>query len=280
MNNVSLIIVHWNTPELLRKQLAAIYSSSERSESRSKKFSTSSNDNNPEIIVVDNASNESLSWVKKEFPQVKLIENKKNVGYATACNQGVQMSKGPAPRSSKSEVGEWLLFINPDVELTPASVNQLVNTAQKKKFDACSPRSSSPGYQKPLPTPLSLLVEFTPLKFLASPLARLGMMRGDKTLFGGCLLIKKKVLDRLGGWDERFFLWFEDSDLTIRLKKAGYSIGFLSISIPHSGGASFGLLTDEQRKKIFFDSMNIFANKHFSSIGRSIVRLIRLQYTV
>lgn len=269
MNNVSLIIVHWNTPELLRKQLAAIYSSSERSESRSKKFSTSSNDNNPEIIVVDNASNESLSWVKKEFPQVKLIENKKNAGYAAACNQGAAHAKG-----------EWLLFINPDVELTPASVNQLVNAAQKKKFDACSPRSSSPGYQKPLPTPLSLLVEFTPLKFLASPLARLGMMRGDKTLFGGCLLIKKKVLDRLGGWDERFFLWFEDSDLTIRLKKAGYSIGFLSISIPHSGGASFGLLTDEQRKKIFFDSMNIFANKHFSSIGKSIVRLIRLQYTV
>lgn len=248
MNKVSLIIVHWNTPVLLRKQLEKLFT---------KKSILSI-----EVIIVDNASEESLSWVKKEFPQVKFIENKLNVGYATACNQGAAHAKG-----------EWFLFLNPDVEITPDSINRLIKSAEENGFDACSPKSSSMGYQKPLPTPLSLLVEFTPLHRLI-PLE----VFKKKTLFGGCLLIKKKVFEELGGWDEDFFLWFEDSDLTAILLKNNYRIGFIDMQINHAGGVTFKKLDDKYQKQIFFNSMDIFAKKHFSLFGKLVVTIIRKRY--
>ena len=88
MNKIlTIIIVHWHTPELLKKCLAII--------PKTKTI---------QIIAIDNSSTKSLDWIKKEFPSVELIENKINRGYAFACNQGVTKA-----------VGEWLLFFNPHV---------------------------------------------------------------------------------------------------------------------------------------------------------------------
>lgn len=244
--NVSIIIIHWNTPELLRKQL----------------ISLTSNIKTSELIVIDNASKESLDWINKDFSQVQLIQNKLNRGYAFACNQGTIQSRG-----------EWLLFLNPDVEISNDQIKQLVEYAKKNNLDACSPKTTH-SYQKPLPTWFSLLSEFTPLVKLV-PLN----LFAQKTLFGGCLLIKAEVLKTLGGWDERFFLWFEDSDLTVRLTKNGYRIGWFSAPIKHLGGTSFKTLDNQLQRDIFFQSMDIFARKHFSLFGKFIVSLIKKRYS-
>ena len=86
----------------------------------------------------------------------------------------------------------------------------MVYEAKNDRLDAASPNPGSTNYQKPLPSLLSLLVEFTPLNRLYNFKNFITL----RTLFGGCLLIKRLVLKKLGGWDEKFFLWFEDSDLT------------------------------------------------------------------
>ncbi len=242
---VSIIIVHWNTPDLLKKQLMKLV--------KNKSL---------QIIVVDNHSSKSMAWLKYTFPSIEFIGNKKNKGYASACNQGAKRGKG-----------EWLLFINPDVEINPEQIITMINFLKKDRLDAASPLPDSVAYRKPLPTPFSLLVEFTPLnKFIS-----LNNFK-NKTLFGGCLLIRTNIFQQLNGWDDDFFLWFEDSDLTYRLLQKKYSIGWIPIKIKHIGGASFAKLDDKLKRKLFFTSMSIFANKHFSFVGRFIVWLIKTRY--
>lgn len=244
---ISIIIVHWNTPDLLHQQLKMLI-----------------NDNNLQIIIVNNASEQSVDWIKKDFPQVELIQNKFNRGYAFACNQGVV--KG---------IGDWYLFLNPDVDINPEKIQEMLNYADKNQLDVCSPKTSE-SYQKPLPTWFSLFTEFTPLNKFYPPIRRVYPF---KTLFGGCLLIRSEVIQSVGGWDERFFLWFEDSDLTKRLYDQNYKIGWIDLKIGHSGGESFQKLDKQYKRDIFFHSMDIYAKKHFSDIGKFVITLIKNHYS-
>ncbi|MEK7177665.1 MAG: glycosyltransferase, partial [Patescibacteria group bacterium] len=168
------IIIHWNTLELLRKQLVLLKPNKDI-----------------EVIIVDNKSDESVDWVKKDFKNIILIKNSINVGYAGGCNSGAKIAKG-----------DWLLFLNPDVLITDKQIFEMIDLAEKNNFDAASPEPGSTNYQKPLPSLLSLLVEFTPLNKFYNFKNFITL----KTLFGGCLLIKRLVLKKLGGWDEQFFL--------------------------------------------------------------------------
>jgi len=242
---ISIVIVHWNTPELLEKLLDLLKKSRDL-----------------QIIVVDNNSDRSLIWLKTNFPDVLLIKNKKNFGYAYACNQGAKKSKG-----------DWLLFLNPDVEIAPQQIQTMKDFVEKNKLDAASPQPGSDAYRKPLPTVWSLLVEFTPLNRIIS----LNTFRA-KTLFGGCLLIRSDIFKKINGWDEDFFLWFEDCDLTYRLIQKNYSIGWIPVKIKHIGGASFAQLNDKYKRQLFFNSMSTFAKKHFSPLGKLVVLGLKTRY--
>ncbi len=247
---LTIIIVHWNTADKLKTLLKLI------------------NNDAYQIIVVDNASTTKLDWIKKEFPDIELIENKFNRGYSFTCNQGVTKA-----------VGEWLLFLNPDVEITPQQIEKLVEFSKKNELDVCSIKTND-SYQKPIPSALSLFVEFSPLNKAQRFLASLGMTGSrEKTIFGGGFLIKKSVFLSVGGFDERFFLWFEDSDLSKRLTDNNHKIGWLDLPIKHSGGESFKQLDKQQKRDIFFQSMDIYAKKHFSFFGQLIVSFIKKRYS-
>lgn len=282
--SISLVIIHWNTTELLRSLLSSLGSYQGKT------------------TVVDNKSEESLKWMAKEFPSVSLIQNEVNEGYAFAANQGAVESEG-----------KWILFLNPDVSLTEETIREMLAEAEEEGFDACSPLSSTGGYQLPLPTPLSVIKEYTPLKrlffFMGDPTGRdpkkgavepvgeralFGKRAGqdpylsdasiwesgrqdpkrDRTLFGGCLLIKREVFEDMGGWDERYFLWFEDADLTKRLYESNYSVGWLSMTITHQGGASFSPLSSSKRKEIFFHSLLQYALKHWHPTDLWIAQIV------
>lgn len=249
LNNmkVSIIIVHWNTPEVLKAQSLKLKAKE-----------------NIEIILTDNNSTEenvrTLKSYRLQDSGYRIIYNDKNLGFAKACNQGAKLAKS-----------EWLLFLNPDTHLTSANVLELVSKTEERNLDAASLKPSSNNYTKPLPTPFSLLVEFSPLQRLIP----LNIFK-QKTLFGGGLLIKKGALDKLKGWDERFFLWFEDSDLTRRLLDNGYKIGWIDVPHTHIGGTSFKKLPDSKRKEIFFTSMTIYARKHFGFFGKLVVKFLTL----
>lgn len=244
MKKITLVIVHWNTPDSLSKLLSRV------------------SDSSLDIIVVDNNSDTSLSNIKNTYRQVRFIENDHNRGYAAACNQGAAHANG-----------DWILFLNPDVDITPQKITDIQDYAQEQNLDACSPEPSSKDYKKPIPSILSLLREFTKLSLIIPPLPT------QHTLFGGGLMIKKEVLMSIGGWDERFFLWFEDSDLSKRLIDHGYSIGWAPVEIGHSGGETFTLLKDDMKKGIFFTSMYAYADKHFGSFGKYIINTLVHHYT-
>lgn len=238
--NTSVIIIHYNTPEHLLRCLTLLHSVR----------------HNLEIIVVDNASKEKMSSLKRKFPEVAWIENTRNRGFSFAANQGAQQAKG-----------RWLLFLNPDVFIKPAEIELLYKFAEAQHLDACSPIFKDDRYQKPLPTFQSLLQEFTPFhRFVTLPKLH------QKTLVGGCLFIRKKVLENVLGWDERFFLWFEDSDLTQRLVSKGYKVEFAPLEIHHLGGGAVGMLTSEMQKHFFFHSMEIYIRKHFSFAHQQIIK--------
>ena len=243
---ISVIIVHWNNSSLLKRELGKI-----------------GNSKSVQVIVVDNASQNKPLWIKKTFPQVTLVQNKENLGYTKACNKGAQKA-----------LGEWLLFLNDDVEIREETILEMVKYCQDNKLAVASAHSSTKGYEKPLPTTLSLLSEFTPLgKFVKPPKA------STKTLFGGCLLIKKSVFEKVGGWDEDFYFWFEDADLTSRLIQNQFKIGWIPLNVKHLGGVSAHKLTKKEQHRLFFNSMSIYAKKHFSLLGRVIVTLLKFRYT-
>lgn len=236
--NISVIIVHYNTPERLRRCLSHL----------------SSVHDHLEIVVVDNASGKSLEDIQQHFHQVKFIKNTRNEGFSFANNQGFLHT-----------TGSWLLFLNPDVEITAKQVYDLYHQVVREGYDAVSPKTEDERYQKPLPSFLSLFQEFSPLRVVS-------IGKTYQTLTGGCLMIKRTTFEQLGGWDERFFLWFEDSDLTQRLIKRGARIGFVQAELTHHGGDSFKVLSKQLQRDIFFNSMEIYVRKHFSYWQQVLIR--------
>jgi GT2 family glycosyltransferase len=238
---VSAVIIHWNTPELLEKQLTHL-----------------AEIENIEILVVDNASTNTISRkrVQDLFPHVSWIINTHNRGFGFAANQGWRQSQG-----------EWVFFLNPDVQVDEKGVFDLLNCAEKKKLAACGPTQKNERYNRPLPSFASLLIEFTPLGKLI-PLS----IFQPKTLVGGCLLIQRSALEKIGGWDERFFLWYEDSDLSYQLHKHGLPYGFCpTTSISHVGGASFTQIADKLKRQIFFLSLRAYAQKNLTAFAAKVL---------
>lgn len=237
----SIIIINYQSDELVLKQLDELNSAREL-----------------EIIIVNNSfTNHSNNF--KDISDVKLIQNNFNQGFSFAANQGTAQAKG-----------EWLLFLNPDVTLTPAQITEFITMTRKQELDAASPQFDDPNYSKPIPSLVNLLKEFSPLKFL------LPNTKNQMTLVGGCLLIKSSVLHNLGGWDERFFLWFEDSDLSQRLLNENYKFNRLPVKIDHIGGESFKTKSSSWKTRVFFHSLAIYSDKHFSKFENWLIKLFIL----
>ena len=241
----SLIIHHWNTSTALSKLLTTL-----------------GNNSSLEIIVIDNNSEKSASTLPNKFPHIKLIQNKSNRGFATAYNQGTTIAHG-----------DWLFFLNSNVLLTTDQIQNMINYAQENKLDALSPITEKNNHLKSLLTPAQLLLEFSPLKKIIQ------LDSPHKTLTSSALLIKKTVLKKLGGWDERFFMQFEDSDLSLRLYDNNYKVGWYPQTLPRTNGKSLKKLPKQHKKDIFFYAMNVYAQKHFSKWGQRLVKTIKWRYS-
>lgn len=248
MHTVTVIVVHWNTPDILKQQIEHFKPSSHIT-----------------YVVVDNNSKKRLTWLKK-YRHIKLIQCNTNLGYAKACNLA----------ANKFNTSDWILFLNPDTFISKSSIDDFIKKATRKKLDAASPKSTA-RYSKPIPSWWNLSTEFTPLKRLFKQ-QHPPQTHTKTTLFGGCLLIKRTIFVKINGWDESFFIWFEDSDLTKRLYDAGYKVGRVDVDHSHIGGATFSHLTDKTQKKLFFTSMRHYAQKHFNIWGRFVTLIISLRY--
>jgi GT2 family glycosyltransferase len=228
---VSIIILCWNDLKVITDCLRSIYASTHSTEF--------------EIIVSDNGSTDgSIEFIHKEFPQVRVIENGVNLRFAKGNNVGIQAS-----------TGEYVLILNPDTIIHEGTLDKLVLYADKHPEGGafgCRVLNSDGSYQaciRPLPTIRS---EW----FLALGLRPLGRLsewfqpgeyegwKGDteRTVgwLAGCfILMRADLLKRLGGFDEQFFYYYEDTDLCRRVWEAGYPIMYTpDLSITHLGGQS------------------------------------------
>jgi len=221
---LSIIIVNWNTKDCLRSCLKSIYGKVV---------------NAPfEIIIVDNVSIDgSQKMVKTEFPKARLFINKENVGFGRACNQAAKESKG-----------KYLLILNPDTEIIEVVLQDLFNLFEEDRtIGAIIPivfnGDSSLKYKtiRTLPTPIVTFGYIYPQFGLltSKPPQPLSLNEAQEHQFspGFCFLIKATIFKELGGFDEHYFLYFEDTDLGVRLRKIGLKIiSYPGFKIVHEGG--------------------------------------------
>jgi GT2 family glycosyltransferase len=221
MVRTSIIILSFNTKDLLHSCLEALFRYIPAKEL--------------EVIVVDNASSDgSTEMVKKKFPGVSLVMHDKNLGFAAGINAGVKKARGT-----------FLLFLNSDALLQDTSLLQMIGWAeahpeagviggQMMNADGTPQRSSGSFYNL-----------FSVARMLLAGDA--GEMLGQKYsephavdwVSGGFMLIRKEIFDTINGFDDNFFMYIEDMELCYRVRKAGFGVYvFPQSAVIHEGHGS------------------------------------------
>jgi O-antigen biosynthesis protein len=230
--DLSIIIVSFNTKDYLRKCLDSV--------------SASNGIELCEVIVVDNCSVDgSPEMVESTFPRVKLIKPRSNLGFARANNMG-----------AKNAHGRYLLFLNPDTVVSSDTFISMIEFMdQKPKAGAanCLLLNEDGSIQllanRQMPSFLTLLLESLGInrRFPNNPINRKYTIaswdRSDsrkiEVISGAFFFIRSELFTRLGGFDERYFMYVEDFELSHRIQNSGYEIWFNpSTKILHYGGKS------------------------------------------
>lgn len=230
--DVSIIIVNYNTRESLRRCLQSVHAFPPPCEL--------------ETIVVDNASGDgSADMVRRLFPHVKVLRNRVNKGFSSAMNRGMMNSSG-----------RLLLALNPDVMLTPGCVETLAEFLDRHP-DAgiCGPKLLNPDGTiqlscRAFPTPTNVFFGRKSIWNRLFPRNRLSrsFLKADLDysvvqevdwLMGACMMIKKKVVEIIGSFDEDYFLYAEDTDYCYRARRAGFRVYFVPGGVAtHERGAA------------------------------------------
>ncbi len=254
----SIVIVNYNVKNLLKKCLESIFKYEKDTEF--------------EVIEVDNNSEDhSQKMVKKNFTQVKLIENKRNLGFSAGCNQGIRESQG-----------RYILLLNPDTELTTGGLKKMIDFMDSKpEVGICGAKMmdregnlqfscrSFPSYLTAISSSQSILNRIFPENFLSQKYLLKekdhSQIQEVDWVSGSCLLTRREMLEKIGLLDERFYLYVEDVDLCYRAKKSGFSVFYFPqvVVIHHIGKST-------QKKKInmlveHHRSMYYFYRKHHNS---------------
>jgi len=183
-----------------------------------------------QVVVVDNASTDgSADMVEKEFSEARLIRNRENVGFSRGNNQALREAKGA-----------YVLILNSDAELTPGALPALAGLLDTRpRLGAVGPRTVSADgtVQVSFGPALRPLAEWRQRRLVRGvkrrdPAAvkeateRAAVEHAPEWVSASCLLARKEALDAVGGFDEGFFLYEEDVDLCLRLRRAGWGVVF------------------------------------------------------
>ncbi|HZI68233.1 MAG TPA: glycosyltransferase family 2 protein [Hanamia sp.] len=229
-----------------------------------------------EIIVIDNHSTDgSFDFFKNRFPGVKFVWKNSNDGFAKANNEALKHAKG-----------DYILFLNPDTIIPEDCFEKCISFLKSRNDDGALGIKMLDGSgrflkesKRAFPSPSTSFFKMAGLSklfprsktFARYHLGNLSENENHKVevLAGAFMLIPKKILDTTGGFDERFFMYGEDIDLSYRIQKAGFSnFYFAESSIIHFKGESTkkGSLNYVQT---FYSAMRIFVKKHYGqSKGR------------
>ena len=261
MNELSIVIVNYKTWDKLAFCLDSILKQIEIE---------------IQVIVVDNNSNDNKFFVfQQKYKWVTWIENSKNYGFAKACNIGIENAKS-----------KWYLFLNPDTILEPKSIHSLINYCNEKtehriigikQLNENKKNSNSYG----------LFLNFWSLSGLIRPLIRLkkGSYKSINSkeianpdwISGSFIMIRKKDFELINGWDESYWMYYEDMDLCKRARKINLKVSLLNNwSCIHFHGASSRKNTKIKiiTKSEVIVSSHIFLEKHSQKSYKFLIHLI------
>lgn len=254
---VSIVIVHWNTADLLAACLGSI-----------RRFAPEC-----EVLVVDNASTDgSCERVRREFPGVKLLAQSANLGFARANNVGLREARG-----------RYLLLLNPDTELREGAVASLVGLLDAKPAAGIAgpPLWNPDGTLQPSVRPFpslgqEFLLQTMLFRVLPNRVRSEGARRDSRrvpTVSGAALCIRRECLDAIGLLDEGIFMFYEDTDLCRRAHDAGWETWFVDGPgvLHHKGAASAG----PERTRILLASLRGAVHYFRKHQGEGAVRGLR-----
>ena len=252
---LSIIIVSYNVKSYLRQCLKSIFTSKGLSKL--------------EVIIIDNHSFDgSCHFLRSKYPNIKLIENQKNLGFSVAVNQGIHEAKG-----------EYVCFLNPDTLIQDDTFSVLISHIEAYPQVGCiGPKILNPdgtlqkSCKRSFPTPVVALPKVLGLNRLFPKSKWFGRynlthLNENEThevdaISGSFMLFPKKVIDQVGLMDERFFMFGEDLDYAYRVHQLGLKVVYQpKTEVIHYKGESIKSAPHDMIK-VFYESMNIFFEKY------------------
>ncbi|TAK35860.1 MAG: glycosyltransferase family 2 protein [Chloroflexota bacterium] len=223
---LSVIIVSWNTRELLKNCLLALQQSPAA--------------HGAQVMVVDNGSSDgTVAMVRGDFPLVEIITSNRNLGFAAANNLAVPLARG-----------RYVLFLNPDTEVTNGAIEAMLRLMENLpdvgvvgttllNSDGSLQPSCHPYYSFFYSLQHNRLVDRITDRWRISDVQRVNQAADVEWMFGACLLVRRAVLEQVGGFDPDFFVYGEEMDLQFRIRQAGWRIVYApSSGVLHHGGQS------------------------------------------
>lgn len=244
MKKVAVIILNFNVKKELLKCIESVQASTYKG---------------VDIIVVDNHSNVDISYSLEKFKDLRFIQNKENLGYTGGNNIGIKVAL---------ELGvDYCLILNPDTQIDRNCIKNLVKGAEKLNAGIAGPKIYFAGEKR-----------IWHAGGLMDSSNVIGSHRGvdeedhgqyDNVtevdfVSGAAFFVKREVFEKIGYFDENFFLYYEDADFCLRAKKAGFTIYYIPSSLVyHENASSTGLGSPLQDYFITRNRM-LYASKHLS----------------
>jgi GT2 family glycosyltransferase len=224
-----------------------------------------------EVFVIDNNSSDDTQNLISNFIENKknyfFIKNDKNLGFAKAVNAGIEMSKG-----------EHIFLINPDIEFEKEVLDKMIDLSEKNSADISGAGQLNekgnylgsfgkfPGKSSNFFESIRLAKIFPVGRYFRYNLLTQKKFKSNRKadwVGGGFMLIKKKVIEKIGNFDENFFMYFEDVDFCKRAKESGFSIWHLGeVEVLHYGGKSFSDKNKNNRNEYNENSLKYFMQKN------------------
>lgn len=229
--DVSVIIVNYNNSQVLKNCLTAF--------SKYKPYLK-------EVIVIDNdSSDDSVVMIRNNFPEIKLLINQENQGFARASNLAAAAGQG-----------ELLFFLNPDTLIQEDIFKPVIGAFEKNnQLAVLAPKLVLPdGREQPWAS-------------------------GRDWVSGAALFIRKNIFEKTRGFDENFFMYFEDRDFCRRVKKIGWEIKVMpEIKVVHLGGQSWP--DKKSGKRIYYQSQSYYWRKKYGLLISLFLRMVRWPYKI
>ena len=253
--DLSIIIVNYQSQCYLERNLASIYS-------RVKPQL------NCEIIIVNNDAVETLEIIKKELSDIKIVDRKKNVGFGTACNLGATVAKG-----------RFLFFLNPDCEIISQNIPDALNKFKERKdigiVGSQLIKNDGKIQKWSVGAEISL---WNLVKNNAGFSKSQHVWEKQKNIevdwvSGTAMIIEKKLFEKTGGFDENFFMYFEDMDLCRKIRNFGKKVVYFpEFKVKHFEGGSYKESAFQKRN--YYDSQEYFFKKNRPRWEYLVIKLI------